>query len=194
LFFFLQIKYLYTLIMPGCSIKEAFPGFVKDVNENPQLNENIQRYGVEIFHPNTVSTSPPLIESFSPYTTGSGHHESNIGTFERIIPENIEKLLEQSTFAYDLDENNYLFDRIPQVAREVAPDDFDRQQTHLSQDIISHIKKCSTCRNKLNLGSGSTTVIRENIRPMDQMIELSTFLATGIFIILILDILTKTQR
>jgi hypothetical protein len=34
--FFLQIKYFDILIMPGCSLKEAFPEFIKDVNENPE--------------------------------------------------------------------------------------------------------------------------------------------------------------
>jgi hypothetical protein len=176
--------------MPGCSLREAFPGFVKDVNENPQLNTGVQRYGVEIFQPNTTIDSGPMIETFSPYTTEQ-NHDDNIGQFERVIPENIEKLLEDSTYGNFPDENKYLFDRIPQDSLVETDTNYDHSNGHLTEDIIRHLKNCSSCRKRLML---STTVIRENIRPMDQMIELSTFLATGIFIILILDIMTKSQR
>jgi hypothetical protein len=153
--------------MPGCSLKEAFPGFIKDVNENP---------GYGVFQPNTTIDSG-----------GPTEHDDNIGQFERVIPENIEKLLEDSTYGIFPDENKYLFDRIPQESLVET----NTSKGHLTEDIIRHVKKCSSCRKTLML---STTVIRENIRPMDQMIELSTFLATGIFIILILDIMTKSQR
>jgi hypothetical protein len=171
--------------MPGCSLKEAFPGFIKDVNENPQLKEGVQRFGLETFQPNTQVHNSGIIDTFSPYTTDQ-NHDNNIGRFERVIPENIEKLLEDSTYGSFPDQNKYLFDKIPQETLH--------SKGHLTEDIIRHVKKCNSCSHKLMLPSGSTTVIRENISSMDQMIELSTFLATGIFIIFILDIMSKNQR
>jgi hypothetical protein len=183
--------------MPGCSLKEAFPGFIKDVNENPNINDGVQRFGVQVFDPHT-SQGTPMIETFSPYT-----NENNVGQFDSILPD-IEKLLEndvsntEGVFSSIPNENNYLFDRIPRD--EYEEDDIvdlspskPRHLSHLSQQSINHIKKCKTCRQKLQTLL-PTTVIRENIRPMDQLIELSTFLATGIFIILILDIMSKNQR
>jgi hypothetical protein len=134
-----------------------------------------------------VSNVSHHVSQVSPYSNEK-NNDNNIGHFERVIPENIEKLLEDSTYGSFPDENKYLFDRIPLSSYQEG------QEGHLSEGILRHVKKCNMCMKKLMIPSGSTTVIRENIKPFDQMIELSTFLATGIFIIFVLDIMNKTQR
>lgn len=86
----------------------------------------------------------------------------NIAPFQNTIPSNIEKMLENS------------------VNLDLSLD---------CDSVVQHFKECKRCQSQVALKN--KVVIRENFSSSEQVMELSTFLAIGIFIIIILDRISK---
>ena len=149
-----------------------------DVNMSPELNKNIQRYGVKIN--NQESKIPPNedvyfndvfkpqnkhkqlekfdnnVEFSSPYTLSPV--KTNIAQY---VPSNIDKLLENGIKSFK------------------RPDNIDYKIRRPIQKI-KLIENMETERRRVN-----------NNNPIDEMMEIITFLGTGVFIILVLDIISR---
>lgn len=153
--------------MGYCLLKEVYPNYNEIKNNNEMENNESTKVGMTRGGWVDTNSSINKVESVSNNKSFAKFDENNI------IPDDIDDILQHEIF----NDKTHSFE------------DTDR---HLPESVFIHISQCSKCQNKLK-GIIPNKIVRNVVSPFDQIIELSTFILTGIFIILALDILMKKK-